>query len=62
MKNRRGTLIFVFILSLLAFYIFNKSAGFYQSLSNLDENFLAKTSLTIENIPNEIKINFLKFT
>ena len=60
MKNNKGTFILGSILSFMTFYAFNRSAGLYQSFSNLDENFLSKTSLTIDNLPNEIKTNFLK--
>lgn len=60
MKKNRRSLIFIFILFILAFYFFNKSAGLYQSFFNLDENFLSKTSMTIDNLPNEIKTNPFK--
>lgn len=58
MKNNKGTFILGSILSFMTFYAFNRSAGLYQSFSNLDENFLSKTSLTIDNLPNEIKTDF----
>ncbi|MBU5428406.1 type IV secretory system conjugative DNA transfer family protein [Tissierella pigra] len=60
MKSNRSKLIFSLIISFFAFYIFNRSAGLYQSFSNLDENFLSKTLLTIDKLPNEIKTNFFK--
>lgn len=60
MKNNKGTFILGSILSFMTFYAFNRSAGLYQSFSNLDENFLSKTSLTIDKLPNEIKTNFFK--
>lgn len=60
MKNNKGTFIFGSILSFITFYIFNRSAGLYQSFSKFDENFLSKTSLTIDKLPNAIKTNFLK--
>ena len=60
MKKNRRSLIFIFILFILAFYFFNRSAGLYQSFFNLDENFLSKTSMTIDNLPNEIKTNPFK--
>ncbi|MSU02151.1 VirD4-like conjugal transfer protein, CD1115 family [Tissierella pigra] len=60
MKSNRSKLIFSLIISFFAFYIFNRSAGLYQSFLNLDENFLSKILLTIDKLPNEIKINFFK--
>lgn len=60
MKKNRRSLILIFILFILAFYFFNRSAGLYQSFFNLDENFLSKTSMTIDNLPNEIKTNPFK--
>lgn len=60
MKSNRSKLIFSLIISFFAFYIFNRSAGLYQSFLNLDENFLSKTLLTIDKLPNEIKTNFFK--
>ena len=61
MKSNKSKLIFSLIISFFAFYIFNRSAGLYQSFSNLDENFLSKTLLTIDKLPNEIKTNFFKY-
>lgn len=60
MKSNRSKLIFSLIISFFTFYICNRSAGLYQSFSNLDENFLSKTLLTIDKLPNEIKTNFFK--
>lgn len=60
MKNNKGFLIFTLTLTLMVFYLFNISAGIYQGLKGLDENFLFKTSLTIDKLPTEIKTNPLK--
>lgn len=60
MKNNKGFLIFTLTLTLMVFYLFNISAGIYQGLKGLDENFLFKTSLTIDKLPTEIKTNPFK--
>lgn len=60
MKNNKGFLIFTLTLTLIVFYLFNISAGIYQGLKGLDENFLFKTSLTIDKLPTEIKTNPFK--
>ncbi len=55
MKNNKRTFIFIFILSLIIFYLFNRSAGIYQDIQATDETFLSKTSLTIDNLFSEVK-------